>query len=633
MAATVLPFLSPFANTALAEASGPSQFDLLPQRAKDEAYAAHAMIQPALEKMRRGVSAKAAAKWLRATSPDGTMPSLPTLERMLASGGDLYALAPKHKGRIRKDGGWEKLAHELYILPGQPSYAAIARRLREEHGFGDDATAGRVQTYIESLPKHETEFHPKRIGHNTRRLNFTPHKIRDRSDIPVGLIYQGDGHALHYYVRHPIAGHHFTAELTPWMDIASRYIAGWWLGYAESARQVLWSMCHAITAHDHVPALFHVDPGSGNINKLMCDEVAGFVPRIGAEYMKALPANARGKGDIEGWFKWFEADHGVFQSGFKGDKVPQEFLRNLTRRIEKGEVYVQSWDEALHGIGKAITRYNERNQDDLGKRSPAALFEKLDRSPLHVPASVLVRPRERRMARSYRVELFNRVYQAPALRAYEGVYMQVEYDLHADGRVWIYDEKGRFVTEALKVATTRFVSESRERDLQINREAGRIRRLEQRADLIKAEGMNLITTAASVVDALEGEFERVPAVEAPLTPGRLPQPPKAAPKAVRAIDSAEHRLVTDYITEANAEVEETAEQRFGRWLDMRDDIGHGVVFDDAALSWMRIYERSTEHAGLNDVYEAFGYLPGLTRKAKGPAPTEPFGNAVPPIEG
>lgn len=479
---------------------------LCTDRQRAEARRLEAALMPALQKLREsGLSVRRASEWLARTHEDIGLSASSIgrhLQRYLDHG--VAALVSNNTGRRRVDGGWEAIALDYYRLPSRPSAATISLKLRDEHGFAD-ATDGRVRRYLASIPAHEGEFHARRVGPHYRKQNLTPHVIRDRSVVPVGLIYQGDGHALHYYVRHPETGHHITAELTPWMDVASRYITGWWLGYAESAVQTLYSLSHALVSQDHVMALLHVDPGSGFKNRAICGAVAGFAPRIGAEFMTALPGNARGKGDIEGWFRWFEERHGKFQPSYKGPEVPQEFLRRLTKRIEKGEMYVPAWDEALDGIARYVRAYNERNQDALGKRSPAALWETLQRHPVHIPASALMRPREIRKARSYRVNIFNRVYQADALMAWEGRDVQVEYDLHDDSAVLLYDLKGRLIGSAQKVDAKPFIDGGRIADLERRRLDGQVRRLQQRQELLEAQARPAITGeyASRALDALE----------------------------------------------------------------------------------------------------------------------------------
>jgi putative transposase len=603
---------------------------------REEALRLHAFLLPALDRVKAGeLSERKAAEWLyktRRREYSGNC-SASSIARWLADyrRGGLPALAPQYKGRIRKVGGWEARALMYRRLPSCPSYATIAGWLVADDGFdAADATATRVQRFLESLPKDQTDYAAERVGPHFRRLNLTPKKIRDRSVVPVGMLYQGDGHSTHYYVRHPNSGHHISAELTPWMDIGSRYIAGWWLGYVESAVQTLYSLSHAILSHDHVPGMLHVDPGSGFKNRAICDAVSGFAPRLGIDFMTALPGNAPGKGDIEGWFKHFEERHGKKQPSYKGKEVPQEFLRNLEKRIERGQMYVPTWEEALDGIRRYVQRYNETNQDDLGGVSPARLWEQLDRKPLHLPPTSLVRPREIRVARSYDVAVFNRVYRANELKAYEGEKVQVEYNLHDDGSVALYDLRGRFIAAGVKVKETPFLSQSRIEDLALAQERAALKRLEAKADIVRANHREPIS-AAAMLDALDDERPAITHEQSPmdlLLTGRMEKQRERAPRRMRAVDAEDARIVEAVIAEQSAPVEdETPVQRFARWLGVQAAVERGdASVEDTA--WADIYEQSAEFLGQNDVYQAFGTLPGLPKahspNERGSAATEPL---------
>jgi putative transposase len=490
------------------------EFAALTEKQRTDAVRLEAVLQPALRKIRdQGLSIRKAAAWLVRVHGTEIGRSEISIQRDLSNylQQGLMGLVSGNKGRPRRQGDWESLALEYFTRPSKLAASTIAEKLRDEHGFAD-ATDGRVKRFLDSVPAHLGEFHPRRVGPHFRRLNLKPHVIRDRSVVAPGLIYQGDGHSLHYYVRHPEAGHHITAELTPWMDIGSRYIAGWWLGYSESAVQTLYSLSHAILLHDHVPQMLHVDPGSGFKNKMMCDQVAGFAPRLGdVQFMTALPGNARGKGDIEGWFRWFEEKHGKFQASYKGKEVPQEFLRRLAKRIEAGEMYVPHWEEALDGIARYIDAYNKRNQAGLGKRSPQSIWETKVQAPLHLPPEMLMRPSEIRKARSYRVSLWNRVYEATELQAWEGRDVRVEYDLHNAQQVWLYDLKGRFIARAQLVEAKPWLDTNRIADLERKRLEGQVKRLDQRRALLEDMARPSIT-AEQQLHALEnlGAAETLP---------------------------------------------------------------------------------------------------------------------------
>lgn len=60
--------------------------------------------------------------------------------------GGAAALAPKHRGRVRKDYGWEGRAIELWSSPNQPAAAQVARQLVAE-GY-NNATPSRVRSFL-----------------------------------------------------------------------------------------------------------------------------------------------------------------------------------------------------------------------------------------------------------------------------------------------------------------------------------------------------------------------------------------------------------------------------------------------------------------------------------------------------
>ena len=124
-------------------------------------------------------------------------------------------------------------------------------------------------------------------GQHYYRQNLTPYVVRDTSALPVGFIYEGDGHTCDVHIAHPQTGKATRPELTVWLDVRSHYCVGWWLSDAERASDTLFSLSHAIVSHDHVPIMIHVDPGSGYKNKLIQGEAVSYCERLSIEFMTA----------------------------------------------------------------------------------------------------------------------------------------------------------------------------------------------------------------------------------------------------------------------------------------------------------------------------------------------------------
>jgi putative transposase len=412
-------------------------------------------------------------------------------------------LVPGHKGSDRRTWGWEGRFHYYYDRPTKPTFAAVAEWLQDD-GW-TSATYDRVRRYALSLPQQQGKNSPKRVGRHYYNQNLRPYKMRDETVLPVGFIYEGDGHTCDVYVAHPNTGKPWRPEFTPWVDVRSHYIVGWYLSEAESGITTLFSLSKSIVHHDHVPAYIHVDPGSGFKNRLISsDEVNSFCARMSIEFMAALPGNAKGKGLTEGLFKHFEEKVGKRFETYCGHERTDDFLRHLSAKVERGEIVLPSLDEYVAAIAAWVERYNNRAQKRLGC-APAELWAQLERTPVELPGQAIIRPSESRTVRRWRVQLHGRTYEHAELAAYNGRQVNVEYDLHDDRVVWIRDMAGRFICEAGIVERVPWMPVSRIEEGKRKRLKGQLAR-KQRAIDEDRERARLSVTHDQALRGLE-EFE------------------------------------------------------------------------------------------------------------------------------
>ena len=444
------------------------------------------------------VSLSARIEAYRAAHPGA--PSAATLRRWHAAWreGGAQGLVDGRRGRRRAVYGWEARALELWRRPQRPSRATVAYWLRGE-GF-EGATASRVRRYLNSLPASVAgEDCPARSGRHHWRQNVGPYVPRDRTVLDVGLVYQGDGHQVDVYVQHPSTGRPWRPELVIWMDVRSRYLAGWWLSEAESAVSTLHSLCVALTRHDHVPACLHVDPGSGFINRLMTDEASGWLERAGIDFIEALPGNAKGKGDVEGWFGHFEERCGKRFDTFMQRRT-DGLIRRLDASIRDGRVKVPTMREYGAAVEAYVASYNANPQAELGC-APEALWAELERSPVELPEAMLLRPAQSPVkVRRQGVTLFGRLYRDAALAMVEGMEVEVEYDVTDDSRVWVNFGRRR-VCEAQLVERRPWAGASRIEDMRAQRLKGRERRLERRLEEARAQERPVVDGAAAAQSA------------------------------------------------------------------------------------------------------------------------------------
>lgn len=432
---------------------------------------------------------------------NGTAPNRATLHRWIADykAGGIVDLAPGHKGSTRKTYGWEVRAVRLWQQPTKPDMATVAFWLRDE-GW-ETATNDRVARFLKSLPATVGKKSAARMGQHYYRQNLRGYVLRDETVLPVGLVYEGDGHNCDVYIAHPATGKPWRPEFTPWIDVRSHYCVGWYISEAESGITTLFSLSHALVSHSHVCAAVHVDPGSGFKARLMTNEVFGYLARFDIEFMAALPGNAKGKGLTERFFGIFEERVGKKFATYCGADRTDDYLRHLSAKVARGEIELPTLAQYRDAIAAYIERYNNTYQDRLGC-TPAELWAQLERVPLEMSEAAIIRPREQRTVQRWSVTLFNRMYRHPDLAHYNDRQVLVEYDLHNDQVVTIRDLQGRFICDAPQVDRKAWMPLSRIEELQQKRLRGQIRRKEIAIEEDKARA-GLAITHDQVLDGIK----------------------------------------------------------------------------------------------------------------------------------
>lgn len=480
------------------------------------------VVRPLIELVERGASitkvaelfvARVAAETLdpntrhvlKLLARDGDAPSVPTIKRMLSAykAHGKAGLLPKHTGRVRQEYGWEARAIELYNIPSKPGYMDVAQRLIYE-GF-EGVTESRVKRFIKALPATLGEHSPARVGKHLHKLKRQHFQRRSLDEVLVGEIYAGDGHTVDCYVAHPNTGKPYRPELTVFIDIKSRYISGWYLTEAESAVSTLFALSHAMVKHDHVPAWVYIDQGPGYRSKVLNDQVTGFYTRFDIEVIGAIPGNPHGKGWIERFFRTFRDRHDKFFAGgssYCGDDMAPEINRRMSAELQQGKRVLPSLAQYVDSINAWLDQYHRTPMDVLGGRTPAQVWAELTPVNVGLPEQVVVRPHELRTVQRQTVRLHNRTYYHEALALYDAKEVDVEYDLHNDSAVWVFDKKGRFVAEAKLTNTIGVLPTSRLEEQRQKRLAGQTKRLQRHLEEAQARAQDAITTA-DVVARLE----------------------------------------------------------------------------------------------------------------------------------
>lgn len=471
----------------------------------------HELIAPAVALVEQGASINHAAQLLAKRIELGALDmvqkslvariketlSVPTLKRWITAyqKAGKAGLLPKHSGRVRKDYGWEARAAEMYNIPSKPSYAGVALKLRKA-GF-DTATDSRVKRYLQSLPATLGKHSPHRIGKHLHKLQYRKSQARDRNSVGIGEVYAGDGHTIDCYVAHPNTGKAYRPELTAFIDIPSAYITGWYLSEAESAISTLFALSAAMLQHDHVPAMLYLDRGAGYRAKMLNAETTGFYERFGISVIGALPGNPHGKGWIESWFRTMRDHHDKFFADgqvYCGDDMAPEINRRLSVDLDSGRRTLPSLAQYVDSLTRYIDEYNNTPKPSLGDRTPAEVWAGLERVPVELPQEAVIRPREiRTVQKTHIIELHKRRYWHQALALYEqGTRLIIEYDLHNDRYVWLFEQSGRFICQAELLGTIGIVPESRLEEARQKRLEGQTKRIVRKAEEAIARAQDAI---------------------------------------------------------------------------------------------------------------------------------------------
>ncbi|MCF7964192.1 MAG: Mu transposase C-terminal domain-containing protein [Methylobacter tundripaludum] len=424
--------------------------------------------------------------------------------------GNVLALTKQHTGRVRQTYGWEHKAIELFNLPSKPGYADVAYWLRTDYGF-DTATKSRVTRYLQTMPATLGKQSPERMGKIFYKHNLAPHKIRDNDVLPVGFGYEGDGHTVDAYIAHPSGKKVYRPELTIWIDVRSRYVAGWYLSDDESAVSTLFALSHALLAEDHVPAVLFMDNGSGFKSKMMADDAIGFLNRMSITPSFALPGNSKGKGLVEGFFKIFRNRHDKKFTTYCGDDMAPEINRRLSDEVKRGQRTLPTYAEYVASVKQYIDDYNNEPKGVLNGETPRQVWLRdLQQVKVHIAADALIMPREIRTVKKWRITLHKRKYQAPELAQYNGTDVLVEYSLHKDNEIRVLDEQERLICIATLVGKVDRLPESRIVEAEQKRLTGQVKRLELHANEKKLRAQPVLTLEEGTAALLEcSDFNRL----------------------------------------------------------------------------------------------------------------------------
>lgn len=385
----------------------------------------------------------------------------------------IMGLVPKHKGSSRQEFGWEARAIHFWQLPSKPSYQAVAEWLNQEGH--ESASYNRVRAYLKSLPA-DIQIRG-RIGQKLFNNTQRSYVRRTTVNLEPGTVYQGDGNTIDIYMRHPSGNKVWRAELTLWIDVASRYVVGWYVSEAESANSTLFALSHALISQNHIPAMLHIDNGSGYKNKMMSDDSYGFYHRLGISVMHSLPYNAKGKGHVERFFGTMQRKFLKRFPSYCGADMDNEASQKLLKDFHNGKTELPTREDFIRAFSAWLDVYHANPHRGLDGNTPQNVYADRTLTPLESESAAIFWPRTERTVRRACVHFGNREYGNSELIHYNGKQVQVEYNLHDDSMVRILDQKCRWICDAELIHKADYLPSSRIEEAKQKRAIAQTKRL------------------------------------------------------------------------------------------------------------------------------------------------------------
>lgn len=428
--------------------------------------------------------------------------------------GGKVALAPRHKGRVRVEGGWEAKAVELYNLPSKPSMAAVHRELRLVWAF--DCTCDQVKNYLNALPAQLGANSAARLGKDLYKQQQRSFVQRHTRNLKAGSIYMADGYRADVYLAHPVTGKTWRPEIMHVIDLRSRYLVGYRIMAHEGSYDVMVGWAEIFERWGHVPPLIYVDNGSGFKNRLTELEDTSYYQRAGVQFViHSIPRNPKGKGHIERYHRIVRDDFlKLWQPNFYcGPDMADEVLNKTARDIDSGKLTPPSLAQFVDAYNDWLARdYHQRPHPEDKSVTRTQEWAALEPIAPHASAAEMARPCERRKVQRASVLLHKRRYLHPDLHAWNGEEVLVEFDIFNHHSVTIRNDQGQLICDAPLVQTMGVVSDSFLADKEQKALESKLARLEKKTTEAKARAQPVIdmdAVADGAMRVLEGDWQLI----------------------------------------------------------------------------------------------------------------------------
>ncbi|NOU50246.1 DDE-type integrase/transposase/recombinase [Pseudoalteromonas sp. JBTF-M23] len=413
----------------------------------------------------------------------------------------IEGLLPNHKGRVAQAPVWAARALALYHTPNSPSFALVAKDLRDE---GFNAQDYQVRRFIKTMPHELGPQSPYRMGAKLYREKHKDFKLRTTETIPAGFLYNADGHCIDVYLAHFVTGKAVRYELTAFQDVRSRKIVGWDLSEAENSLATLRALTDSLIKFNHCPAMLYVDNGSGYKSHMMTDQCCGVYTQLDIEPIFAIPGNARAKW-IERFFKHMEEHVGKRFDTFCGRGHDERYKQLVLKEVEQGKRKLPTLDEWIEEFEAFLEDYhNSEHPEEKGKTRNQVWDENfVQDKPISLEFDYLTKAKVN--VRRGQVVLHKRTYTADFLHQFNGQELIAGYSMKSDKAIKLYEPTGEYLLTARLKTKVSAIPESRIEQRLQERTQNRLKRLAKHQREIEAQAAESRIVDVEAVQALAAD--------------------------------------------------------------------------------------------------------------------------------
>lgn len=571
---------------------------------------------------RGNVSRRTLFDWIKAFETSETNPEASAVA----------LLAPK--ARTTEIPEWAGILLKLWGDPAKPELAEVMRRI--ESAYKDSAVE--IPSYHQAryfLETHIGNVERERGRMGSREIkNIKPFVRRDASVLLPSDVYTADGHTFDAEVSHPDTGKPFRPEITTVLDVHTRMVVGYSIDLAESGLAVLDAISNAASDYG-IPAIFYVDNGSGYKNAMMKDESVGVMTRMGTEVRHSIAYNSQARGTIERVHQtiWIRlAKKLPTYIGADMDSQAKQAVFKKTRKDVKtfGESKALiGWAEFLSIASDAVVAYNNEPHSGLPRRhnpttgrrehlTPQMLWDEQVAAMDNAGTALvtvsdaerddLYRPYLERKCLRGEINLFSNKYFSRELEQYHGETMLVGYDIRDGSKIWVRDTTHRLICIAEFEANKKgYFAQSALGDAREKRAQSQVKRAQVHVDAalenmrphrVLAHVQDQMMPMADIERAQVMLSERLAMEDAELVEVADTTTMQASLDKLNALDSqdksAGYASANPPYEKAQSapSAQPTQDERFGRWLQLAEEVKVGVVLNNADQDFYELYAES-----------------------------------------